>query len=108
MNFYTALPLIFLKFWFLEAPIKMLKFFINLNKAIFNVLSVTLMIKTFFKPWKNEYRKGLVGFQRGMGMFIKSTLLIADFFIISVVLIFEFLVFVGVILLPFLSFWLII
>jgi len=36
------------------------------------------MFKTFFKPWKNEYREGLVGFSIVMGMIIKSLFIFAD------------------------------
>lgn len=74
-------PLIFLKFWYLEAPLNMLRFFASLNKAFFGVFSLPLMIKTFFRPWKNEYREGLVGFSIIMGMIMKSLFIFADLFL---------------------------
>ena len=36
------------------------------------------MFGTFFKPLKNEYRKGLVGFSIVMGVFVKSILIFVD------------------------------
>jgi hypothetical protein len=71
-------PFIFLKFWYLEAPVNILRFFASLNKAYFGVFSLPLMFKTFFKPWKNEYREGLVGFSIVMGMIIKTLFIFAD------------------------------
>ncbi|MEK9176340.1 MAG: hypothetical protein AAB520_02785, partial [Patescibacteria group bacterium] len=68
MSFYLSLPFLFLKFWFLEAPLKLTKYFFSLNHAALQILSLPLMIRTFFKPLKNEYRKGLVAFSIGMGI----------------------------------------
>lgn len=62
------------------------------------------MLKTFFKPLKNEYRKGLVGFSIVMGIFVK-TILIAIDLIIFIGLIFLELSFILFLLgLPFLTF----
>ena len=72
------LPFEFLKFWYLEAPFSLLSYFVSLNKAFLQLFSLPLLVKTYFKPWKNEYRQGLVGFSIGMGMFIKSFVIIAD------------------------------
>lgn len=66
------------------------------------------MIKTFFKPYKNEYRKGLVGFQRGMGMFIKAAFLFSYIFILSFIFLAEIVLFFGIWFLPVISFWLLI
>jgi hypothetical protein len=73
-----SFPFIFLKLWYLEAPVNILKFFASLNRAFFGVFSLPLMLKTFFRPWKNEYREGLVGFSIIMGMIIKSLFIFAD------------------------------
>ena len=97
------LPLDFLKFWFLEAPLSMLSFFASLNKSFFELFSLPLLIKTYFKPWKNEYRKGLVGFSRAMGMFIKSFVIIADLMLFILLLIVEIFAFVAFIVWPFLT-----
>lgn len=86
---YLSFPLIFLKFWFLEAPRGLIAFFASLNNAFLQLFSLSLLVKTFFKPWKNEYRKGLVGFSIAMGMFVKTFVIIADVFLLLALLIFE-------------------
>lgn len=83
------LPLIVLKFWYLEAPLGLISFFASLNSAFLNLFSLPLLIKTYFKPWKNEYRKGLVGFSIVMGMFVKTIVIIADTVLLGTLLIFE-------------------
>lgn len=87
--FYWNLPLIFLRFWFLEAPRGLISFFASLNSAFLQLFSLPLLVRTYFKPWKNEYRKGLVGFSIAMGMFIKTVVIIADVFLLFTLLIFE-------------------
>lgn len=86
---YLTLPLTFLKFWYLEAPIGILGFFGSLNSAFLQLFSLPLLIKTYFKPWKSEYREGLVGFSIGMGIFIKSFVIIADIVLLLLLLSFE-------------------
>lgn len=76
--FYLGLPLIFLKFWYLEAPRGLITFFASLNNAFLQLFSLPLLIRTYFRPWKNEYRKGLVGFSIAMGMFVKALVILAD------------------------------
>ena len=87
--FYLGLPIIFLKFWFLECPKSLLVFFGSLNSAFLQLFSLPLLIKTYFKPWKNEYRKGLVGFSIAMGMFIKTLIILVDSLLFTGLLIFE-------------------
>ena len=87
--FYLGLPLIFLKFWFLEAPLALISFFASLNSAFLQLFSLPLLIKTFFKPWKNEYRKGLVGFSIAMGIFVKTFIIIVDILLLFAILILE-------------------
>jgi hypothetical protein len=79
--FCLKLPFLFLKFWFIEAPLRLIRFFFSLNHAALQVLSLPLMIRTFFKPLKNEYRKGLVWFSIGMGVGIKTVLIFVDLII---------------------------
>ena len=98
--FYLTLPLVFLKFWYLEAPIKILKFFSSLNSSLLSLLSLPLLIKTFFRPWKNEYRKGLVVFSIAMGMFIKTFVILADIIIFVFILTAEIAFFVFFLLWP--------
>ena len=93
-------PLIFLKFWYLEAPLNILRFFASLNKAFFGVFSLPLMLKTFFKPWKNEYREGLVGFSIIMGMVMKSLFIFADLFLFSLLIFTEVIMFMLFLIMP--------
>lgn len=81
MILYAAqLPFAFLKFWFLQAPVGLLSYFRSVNSAFIRLSSLPLLIRTYFKPWKNEYRKGLIGFSIGMGMFIKTCAIFANVF----------------------------
>ncbi len=66
-----------------------LKFFLSVNRVFLHLFSLPLFIKTFFKPWKNEYRQGLVGFSVGMGMFIKTIAIIADIVLLLLLLLVE-------------------
>ncbi|PIP74719.1 MAG: hypothetical protein CO135_02635 [Candidatus Levybacteria bacterium CG_4_9_14_3_um_filter_35_16] len=86
MLFYVELLFIFLRFWFLEVPTSVFKFFIFLNKSFIQLVSLPLLIKTFFRPWKNEYREGLVGFSIVMGIFIKLFVILTDIFMLLVLL----------------------
>jgi hypothetical protein len=99
MNYFT-LPVMFLKFWFIESPIALLKFFISLNSAFFKLFSLPLLLKTFFKPLKNEYRQGLVGFSRAMGIVVKAFFILADLAILFLLLFIEISIFVAYIFFP--------
>ncbi len=89
MNSYLSLPLVFLKFWFFDAPKEIVAFFASLNRAFFQMLSLPLLLRTFFKPLKNEYRKGLVGFSRGIGIVVKTFLIIVNLVVLVPLLFFE-------------------
>ncbi len=106
MNLYLSLPLLFLRFWFFEAPISLIKFFFSVNHATVQIMSLPLLIRTFFKPLKNEYRKGLVGFSIVFGIILKSAFIFADLILFMFILLIE----MGLILLfitwPFLSVYL--
>jgi hypothetical protein len=102
---YAVLPVLFLKFWFIEAPWALFGFFKSLNSAFFVLFSLPLFIRTFFKPLKNEYRQGLVGFSRGMGMFIKSILILADVFMLGIILTLEVVVLFAFIVFPIATVW---
>lgn len=73
-----SLPFVFLKFWFIDSPKNLIAFFVSLNNAFLQLFSLPLLVKTYFKPWKNEYREGLVGFSIGMGIFIKTFVIVAE------------------------------
>jgi hypothetical protein len=68
----------FLKFWFFLAPLELVRYFSSFNAACLKFLSFKLMLTTFFKPWKNEYRDGLVGFSIAMGICFKTLILSID------------------------------
>lgn len=101
------LPLTFLRFWFLEAPLGLIRFFASLNSAFFQLFSLPLLFRTFFHPWKNEYRKGMVGVAIGIGMTIKSFVIIVDLIILFCLLFFEILVVISFILIPIIALFLI-
>lgn len=87
--FYLSLPLVFLRFWFLEAPRGLISFFASLNTAFLQLFSLPLLVRTYFRPWKNEYRKGLISFSIAMGMFVKMFVIIVDIFLLFALLVFE-------------------
>src|SRR5262245_25442146 len=103
MKRYLFLPLDFLKFWFIDSPREILGFFASLNRAFFQLFALPLFIKTFFKSMKNEYRSGLVGFSRVMGMVIKTIFIIVDLIILAPLLIFEIVIFTAFVCFPILT-----
>jgi len=105
MNFYLSIPLLFLRFWFVDAPLRLIQYFMSVNHAALQILSLFLLIRTFFKPLKNEYRKGLVVFSIVFGMVLKSALIIVDVIVFAGLLSIEILILGLFILWPFLSFY---
>jgi hypothetical protein len=99
----VLLPFYILKFWYLEAPIKLFAYFFHLNKAFFHLFSLPLMLRTFFRPWKNEYREGLVKFSIFMGMVFKTLFIMSDLLIFSLLLIFEIIIFIAFLAWPFVA-----
>ena len=97
---YVSLLLLFLKFWFYESPLNLLRFFASLNGAFFQLFSLPLLLRTFFKPLKNEYRKGLVGFSIAMGIVVKSFFIAADLFLLILLLFVEACIFLAYVLFP--------
>lgn len=92
MKDYIVLPFLFLKFWFWDAPAEIIGFFRSLNGAFNEAFSFTLFLKTFFSPLKNEYREGLIGFSRAVGIVVKSAFIIVDLLIFFVLITIELLV----------------
>lgn len=90
MKNYLSLPLIFLKFWYIEKPFELIEFFRSINQAFFQLFSLPLFLRTFFKPLKNEYREGLVGFSIAMGIIIKSGFIVIDVVFLFLLLVCEF------------------
>ncbi|OGH19043.1 MAG: hypothetical protein A3F31_01030 [Candidatus Levybacteria bacterium RIFCSPHIGHO2_12_FULL_38_12] len=94
------LPLLCIKFWFFEAPNRLYTYFASLNSSLLQLFSLPLLVKTFFKPIKNEYREGLVGFSIVMGMAVKSVLIVVDLLFLFIVLTFELLILLVFLLIP--------
>src|SRR3990172_8620553 len=87
-------PIIFIIWWYSESLVitfKILRFFFAATAHQFGYKS---LFKTFFKPWKNEYREGLVGFSLIMGITIKSLLIFVETFFLIFVLLAEVTIFV--------------
>ncbi len=100
MAAYLFLPFYFLAFWFGEAPIRLLKYFHEVNKAFFQFFSVSLLLRTFFQPIKNEYRKGLVGFSIGMGIVVKSAVILTSLILFVPIFLLEAALIIGFIVFP--------
>jgi len=100
---FAALPLLFLTYWFYTAPLAILRFFLSLNTAYFQLFSVPLMLKTFFQPIKNEYRQGLVGVSIGMGMVVKSVIILVACLLFIALFLCEIALFLSFLLIPFVS-----
>ncbi len=97
---YVILPVMLLKFWFIESPIALFKFFASFNSAFFELFSLQLLLRTYFQPLKNEYRQGLVGFSRAMGITIKTFFIFADLLMLIIILTLEIAIFVSFVMFP--------
>lgn len=106
MNLYLSIPLLFLKFWFIDAPLRLINYYLTLNHAAMEFLSLPLMLKTFFVPLKNEYRKGLVIFSIVMGMIIKTVLITFSILVMFILIAVELGVLAFFVAWPFLAFYL--
>ena len=95
MSAYLFLPFYILAFWFGQAPIALLRYFKAFNRAFFDFFSVPMLLRTFFRPVKNEYRKGLVGFSIGMGIAVKSCIILTSLVLFIGVLAIETVLFCG-------------
>lgn len=98
--FYLTLPAVFLKFWFFEAPKTIIIFFSSLNNSALTLLSLPILVKTYFRPWKNEYREGLVRFSIVMGIFVKTFIIVADLILFITLLFIELILFFSFIFWP--------
>jgi hypothetical protein len=106
---YTRISMVirdFFLFWYVVAPKEIFLYFLSLNKAYFQLLSFGLLLTTFFKPLKNEYRKGLVGFSIGMGIFIKLAILFVTLVIFIPFIMVQLILFSLFLVLPFVPFYL--
>jgi len=101
-----SLPVEFFKFWFITSPKNLIAFFASLNQAFLQLFSLPLLVKTYFRPWKNEYREGLIGFSIGMGIFIKTCVIVVDIILLLLLLAFEILFIASFVLWPILTIFL--
>lgn len=100
MKAYLFLPFAIVKFWYIESPVTLFNYFRSVNHSFFQLFSLPLLLKTYFQPLKNEYREGLVGFSRAMGMIIKSFLIFADTLMLIFLLVIEISIFVSFLVFP--------
>jgi len=95
------LPAEFLQWWFLEAPVTLLKILRFIFEAAVHLFSFKLLFTTYFKPWKNEYREGLVRTGIFIGAFIKTWLILFDVAALTALFVVEATIFAAWLLLPF-------
>ena len=93
-TYVMRLPIEFILWWYLQAPINLLKILRWIFLAFVHLLSLKSLFTTFFKPWKNEYREGLVRTAIFIGAFIKSFIIIFDVFILMAIFVIEGIVFI--------------
>ena len=104
-SYIALLPISFITWWFsnnIKLIYKILSFIFLTTVHLFGYKS---LFKTFFKPWKNEYREGLVGFSRLIGASIKSILIFTETFFIIILFLVLAVVFIFWVLLPFIVIW---
>ena len=85
-------PFYLIAFWYRDVFGGLINFFILFNRYTVSLLSIPLLLRTFFKPLKNEYRDGLVVFSTVFGIFIKAFLVLITTSIVFVILLIEFLI----------------
>jgi hypothetical protein len=92
----------FFRFWIIDGPIGMIHSFGVWNTGLLHMFSVPLFLRTFVKPWKNEYREGLVGFARVMGVSMKSMVILIALVCLGISVVVELIILLLFILWPFL------
>ena len=93
-------PFYLIAFWYKDVLVGLINFFVLFNRYTASLLSLPLLLRTYFKPLKNEYRDGLVIFSVLFGMVIKTFLISITLLIILAILLAEVLVAGLIILLP--------
>jgi hypothetical protein len=99
----VQLPIEFLRWWFLEAPVTIFRVLRWIFAAVAHLFSFKELFTTYFRPWKNEYREGLVRTGIFIGAFIKSWLIVFDIFILSIIFVLELAVLIFWLALPFIA-----
>lgn len=100
MKYYASLPYLFFVFWYGDLPKGIVHFFTVCYQWIDQVLSFRLFLRTFFKPAKNEYRKGLVFISIALSIPFKLFFIIFDIGIFLCFFLFEVFLILFVMLLP--------
>lgn len=93
-------PFYLFLFWYKSILGSVLGFFIEFNRYTASLLSTPLLIKTFFRPLKNEYRQGLVVFSVVFGMVVKSFLIFITTLILLFLILVEVLVMILLVCIP--------
>jgi len=68
-------PILLIVFWYRDFSLGAFKKTFEIIAYATKLLSLGILLRTFFKPIKNEYRAGLVWFSIGMGIVIKAVLI---------------------------------
>lgn len=84
-----SFPSILFKFWFFEAPVSLVEYFASLNNAFLELFSLPLLVRTYFKPWKNEYRKDFIMVAIGLSIIIKTFIILADLLLFLLLIVLE-------------------
>lgn len=82
-------PFYLIRFWYKDVLLGLVNFFGQFNRYVISLLSLNLLVMTFFKPLKNEYRQGLVLFSIIFGMVIKTFLISILILVLLILLIIE-------------------
>ncbi len=86
MSAFLLYPIYLFIFWYKDVLVGLFNFYAVFNKYVAQLLSLPLLVKTFFKPLKNEYRQGLVVFSIVSGIVIKSVLISIDLLVLLLLL----------------------
>lgn len=86
LPFILTLPLMFIQFWFFEGPQFLLRIVFLLFRTGAQILSLPLLVRTFFAPWKGEYRKGYVGIAIGVGVVVRFFTIVTSVLLLSTLL----------------------
>lgn len=96
-------PVAVIYFWYFFLPKKLIHHFVDLIVYFIEVFSIPLLVKTFFKPLKNEYRGDLVLFSVFMGIAVKSLIIPICLALIGFLVVIEIFIFSLIMLIPFLG-----
>lgn len=82
-------PLFLIRFYYSDLPLLFLR---KIKASIFyvsNLLSMPLLVRTFFSPLKNEYRTHLVVFSVIAGIIVKTFLLLLSGMCLFIIILIE-------------------